>query len=143
MQEKPWKSTNIDLEKRCGVIAELLIKGYARSQIIKITNDPKKGYNWDVSTRQIDTYIARAKEMIQEDAQGDKKDYFNLAVMRYNDLYKKNYDLEEYKECRGVQDSFNKLVGIAESEKTEMTIKSGALTKEDRELLIESLNENG
>lgn len=124
LKRKTYVSTsNIELKKRVEVVAELLIRGYSRANIIKICNNPDGKFNWNLEHRTIDNYMRSARKSFAINGKGSKKDFTNLAITRYNDLYQKNYSAEDFKECRGVQDSLNKLLGVNEPEKVDMDVK--------------------
>ena len=56
------KSTNAELNLRVTEVYGLLTRGCSRAQIIQHASDL-----WQVTDRQADTYIARAREMIDAD----------------------------------------------------------------------------
>ena len=56
------KSTNAELKLRVNEVYGLLTRSYSRAQIIQHASDL-----WQVTDRQADTYIARAREMIDAD----------------------------------------------------------------------------
>lgn len=93
-------------------IAEMLIKGCSRSDIIRHSEQA-----WNVTEEQTDLYIARALAKIKETNVMDIEDSVELAIARYNDLYKKNYQIQDYRECRAVQEILNKLIKIAAANK--------------------------
>ena len=65
------------------------------------------------------------KPTSNEDLQKLKK-----AKKRYEDLYQKNYNIQDYKEARSVQDSLNKLIGLNEPDKKEIRINDANKTYE-------------
>ena len=75
------KSTNIEVERRVKKVAEMLLNGQTRSDIIRNTSD------WRGSERQIDAFTARAQELVSEI---NREDFENaLAVIKHN--YWKQY----------------------------------------------------
>ena len=56
------KSTNAELKLRVNEVYGLLTRSYSRAQIIQHASDL-----WQVTDRQADTYIARARELIDAD----------------------------------------------------------------------------
>lgn len=111
------KASMIEAEERREVIFEMLIKGYRRSQIMRFCAE-----KYNIRERQVDVYIAQVKEQLNERIEKKKDEHLNLALIRYNDLYSKNYSIQDYRECRAVQDSINKLLGINEPDKVDHKI---------------------
>jgi len=56
------KSTHAEVDLRVTEVYGLLLKGYSRAQIIQFAAD-----SWQVTERQADTYIARARLRIEAD----------------------------------------------------------------------------
>lgn len=135
MNNKIAQSNAQIIEGRIELVATLLIRGLTRSQIIKLTLNPSGKYNWDVSNRQVDQYLSRARALIKKNTKASKKQFFDMAVARYQDLYLKNYNSDDYRECRAVQDSLNKLVGVNEPEKTDLTTNGESLNAPYMEIM--------
>ena len=115
---KEEKSNSFEKEKRIDLICEMIIKGLTRSQMIQYVS---KKTDWNVSDRQVDTYISEAKEKIKN-SENDKGFEIKKAKMRLEKLYQKNESVEDYKECRAIIESMAKLFGWNESEKVETSI---------------------
>ena len=58
--EKPFKSTNAEVNQRVAEIQDLILQGYTRSHILQY------GSKWKVSDRQIDDYLGQAKMALKE-----------------------------------------------------------------------------
>lgn len=58
--DKPWKATKADIVLRVKEVQTLLLNGYTKSDIVQ------HGQKWKLSVSQIETYIAKATEIIQE-----------------------------------------------------------------------------
>lgn len=58
--EKPFKSTNAEVNQRVTEIQDLILQGYTRSHILQY------GSKWQVSDRQIDDYLGQAKTALKE-----------------------------------------------------------------------------
>lgn len=111
-----------ELLKRVELVAEFLIKGVTRTKGYRLVTNPEGEYGWDISMRHYDNYIKKAKALIKSQAKGKTEEFRSLAIARYNDLYQKNYSGMDFRECRNVQDSLNKLLGLNEPEKTDIKL---------------------
>jgi hypothetical protein len=107
------KSTNAEYDLRVNKVMEMILKGQSR---ISIVQNISKNYN--ITFRQADNYIADATKKIKESANKDAEQNISITIERYRDLYYKSYQLEDYAECRRIQESLVKLLGISEPEKT-------------------------
>ena len=101
------KASIAEYEIRVDTVAEMLVKGCKRPEILRYSAS-----TWDISVRQTDEYIANARSRIDEVNAESLKEQVSIALARYNDLIKKNYQIQDYRECRAVQDSINKLLGL-------------------------------
>lgn len=116
---KEEKSSDFEFERRIDIVCEMLIKGLTRSQMLQYVS---KKTDWNISDRQVDTYIYEAKEKIKN-SDNDKGFEIQRAKRRLEKLYQKNEAIEDFKECRAIIDTSAKLFGWNEPEKseTEMT----------------------
>jgi hypothetical protein len=115
------RSNDAELDLDVELVCEMLIKAYSRTDIIRWF-DKKK------SIPQIDVYIKKAKISIKERFSETDNELTKLAFSRYEDLYKKNYQIQDYRECRQVQDSFNKLAGLFEKDNEQKSTKIEPIT---------------
>lgn len=74
---------------------------------------------YDIKERQAKNYLAAARKEIVKRFTPDVQAERMISAVRFQDLYQKNYTRGDYKECRAVQESFNKLFGVNEPEKTD------------------------
>lgn len=81
---------------------------------------------YDVSERHAKEYISRARTRIAELFEPELTTEKVLAGIRFNDLYMKLYKKGDYKGCIAAQEALNKLIGVNEPEKKELTGKNGA-----------------
>lgn len=112
------KSDNVELNRRINIIAEMLLKGFSKEKIVRYSSE-----NFNVGERQTETYILKAKETIKQVADKNVEMNIALALGRFNDLYEKSYKIQDYRECRQVQESINKLLGLNEPEKVEQKLQ--------------------
>lgn len=115
--------SDFELSKRVELVAELLIRGVPRAKGYRFVNDTEGEYNWNITLRQYDNYVKKAKKLIKDQAKGKTEEFKNLAFARFNDLYQKNYSAQDFRECRNVQESLNKLLGLNEPDKTDINLK--------------------
>lgn len=137
MAKKPAEHDTSITDERVEIIAQFIIRGATRSQMIRTVKNPDGKFNWEVNERMIDYYISRAKALIRKNTRKSEKDFTAIALARYDDLYQKNYSAEDYRECRAVQDSVNKLVGLNAPDKIDATTKGESLNKGFYELFKE------
>lgn len=107
------KTPTVEVNRRVGVIENMLLNGFGRRQIIQyaaMEEGEKKA--WNLSDRQIDTYIERAKKQIEEDALPEREFLIKAALRRYNDLYGKSHNIGDYRTCTVVQAHIDKLMGL-------------------------------
>lgn len=97
-------------------ILELWINGYSRKIIVQYCSE-----NHNISERQTDNYLAKVYKEISENHKEHRSKLINQALRRYNDLYDRNLAIQDYRECRSVQDSVVKLFGISEAQKIDHT----------------------
>jgi len=100
-------------------VIEMIVKGYSSTNIVLHFKEDKSLHRTE---RTIHNYIKSAKIEIKERFSCESDELMALAAFRYEDLYKKNYAIQDYRECRNVQDSFNKLVGLNAPIRSELSI---------------------
>lgn len=113
---KANKPTGTDVNKRISMVYEMIIKGASRPFILRYAAE-----KWDLKERQIDTYIKKAHSVIIDEAQRIKEDLLDKCVTRLEDLYKKNYTVEDFRECRNIIADKRKLFGLDEPIKKQVS----------------------
>jgi hypothetical protein len=126
---KGEKSDSSEFKSRINECYLLLLQGFRRKQIIQY------GAKWSVSDRQIDDYIKLAREIFDEDNDLNFEQKKNEALAKYYDLYQKNYELEDYKECRNVLKDIKDIFGI-DAEKNLNLKNNGGEFKQSTELTV-------
>lgn len=118
MEDKPDTITDL----RVHHVSTNLLNGNSRKEIVE-----QYSKEFDVSDRQIDTYIQRAKFLIKTEADKEKEYQFGLALSRLENLYKRNLESGDLRECRQVQELILKLFGLSDQRKIEVntTIENG------------------
>jgi hypothetical protein len=110
------KANNMEADQRREVIFEMMLKGYRKSQIVRFCSE-----NYKIGERQVEKYITQVNDDFAERSEKRKEVLIGQAIARYNDLYQKSYQIQDYRECRAVQESINKMFGINEPDKIDMT----------------------
>lgn len=113
MSKKP---TNAELDIRYATIAEMIVKGQNREDIVRFASK-----EWNVGDRTVDNYIAQAHSKLRVNTKKEIDTYRDIALSRYEDLYKRNFNIQDYRECRQVQSDIVDLLGIAEAQKLELS----------------------
>lgn len=112
------KSTNAEIELRIATIYEMVVKGCSRKFIVRYGSE-----NWNISSRQIDDYLKSVYEEIKEIyGKNYKETIIQKQLVQLDDLYVKNYTIEDFRECRNIIESKSKLLGLNEPSKIEQTI---------------------
>ncbi|HOD62013.1 MAG TPA: hypothetical protein PLD55_13160 [bacterium] len=70
--------------------------------------------NWGITQRQLDNYIAKAKELLKSEFQAYKDDAYENAWNNYIMLFKKAMKKDDTKLCLQIQDSMAKLFGLTQ-----------------------------
>ena len=113
------KQTDAEIELRIATLYEMIVKGCSRSYIVRYCSE-----NYKITERHVDTYLSKVKDLIQKTyGQEYKETILSNHLAQLENLYEKNYTIEDFRECRNIIDSRNKLLGLNAPVKTETTIK--------------------
>ncbi len=74
------KSTNVEIDERVNTVYDLLLRAYSRTQILRYAAD-----TWQVSERQAELYMARARQLMALDAELERPQWLASAVARLQD----------------------------------------------------------
>jgi hypothetical protein len=74
------KGTNVEVDGRVNAVYDLLLQAYSRAQIVRHCAE-----EWDISERQAENYIARARKLQQEVADQNRDEWFVGALSRLQD----------------------------------------------------------
>jgi hypothetical protein len=105
------RSTIAEMERRVGIVLEMILSGLKRRDILRQTSNSSK-LAWDVSSRQIDTYIAKATEEIEAQFEEDKDRLIKQTVGKYDYLYKALVAQKKFKDAVVPLDKISELAGI-------------------------------
>lgn len=111
-----YKSDSSEIEKRVNTVYLLILQGFQRKQIIQYCSDTFK-----VGDRQTDVYLTKAREIIKSNIDNDTSSKKNEVLNQFYDLYQKNYQLEDYRECRNLLANISNILGIEAPKKTDIT----------------------
>jgi len=107
------KSTEAEIELRVSTIYEMVVKGASRKYIVRYCSE-----KYNISSRQVDTYLSRVNEEIKLTFGLEYKERIvEKHLAQLDDLYVKNYTIEDFRECRNLIESKSKLLGLNEPEK--------------------------
>lgn len=134
VSKKAIKSTKAEVELRVQTIVKWILQGRSYTDIVRYS-----AKNWGISSRQADNYVKMAKDDVKATTKITKEEQITLAIARYNDLYLQNYTGKDFRECRNVQDSLNKLLGLNEAEKIDITTKMEGMTEDQLYILTDLL----
>lgn len=81
------KSTNKEIDDRINTVYELLLKAYSRTQIVRFCSD-----NWNVGERQAENYMARARQLMQLDAELERPQWLAAAIARLQEYERRASD---------------------------------------------------
>ena len=71
------KSTNVEIDERVNAVYDLLLRSYSRHQIVRYCSE-----SWNVGERQAENYIARARQLMQLDAELERPQWLAAAIAR-------------------------------------------------------------
>ena len=74
------KSTNVQIDERVNAVYDLLLRAYSRTQILRYAAE-----QWGVAERTAETYIQRARQLMQLDAELERPQWLAAAVARLYD----------------------------------------------------------
>jgi hypothetical protein len=85
------KSTRAEIEARIGEVYKLLLRRDSYRTIVRYGST-----KWGVSSRQIDDYIAQARDRLREDATADRLDALAEHLALRKDLYNQAYKAKQW-----------------------------------------------
>lgn len=125
-QEPGKRGTKRDKARRVQHVYRMLLAKMTTAEINAVCNDPD-GFNWALSERTIDVYIAEAHAKFEAVCQGEREDMFRMARARLDDLYAQASCV---KDALAVQREINELFGLHAPKKTELSITDAMLDAE-------------
>jgi len=98
------KRNSKESEELLAEIIELLFMGYSRKQIIQFCAEKH-----NIQDRQVDNYLAKAYKKVSINIKDYTSQLLQQSIKRFNELYDKNMTIQDYRECRQVQESIIKM----------------------------------
>lgn len=80
------RSTKAEVERRVTEVYKMMLAGLRRGEILRLANAK---HGWDVSRRQIDAYMARARKLFELDAKVCREAELGKAIARLDGLFAK------------------------------------------------------
>lgn len=93
-EKKKRKSSKYICNQRIDLIIELILAGAKRSNILQYITEKE---NWDVKTRQIENYIRKANDYIQDHSSKNRNKLINKTIAQLEYLYMKSNLQNNYK----------------------------------------------
>jgi hypothetical protein len=84
------KSTNTEIDSRINDVYDLLLKAYSRTQIVRHCAE-----NYGIAERQAENYIARARKLMQLDAELERPQWLAAAVARLAEYERQGVDSKQ------------------------------------------------
>lgn len=113
------KATKAEVELRIATLHEMVVKGATYNFIVRYTSQ-----EWEISRRQTDTYLKRVYKQIQKTYGDDyKKRLLDVQIAKLDELYQKNFTIQDFRECRNVIETLNKMIGLDAPTKIDHTTK--------------------
>lgn len=101
------KSSKHIVNQRINEIAEMLIEGKSRNGIIQYSSGC-----WELGERQIDKYIAKARDLIQQEITKDLGFDYAKSIKRFESLYHKAYEGKDYRLALAVNKELSTIQGL-------------------------------
>jgi len=81
------KSTNVEIDERVNTVYDLLLRAYSRTQILRYAAD-----TWGCGERTAETYMARARQLMQLDAELERPQWLAAAIARLQEYERRASD---------------------------------------------------
>jgi len=78
--------------------------------------------NWNINTRQIDNYIAKAKEAMKDHYKDVKDGIREQSLNNLKNLYNDSHSVGDFKNCLAIQKEIDDLFGIRIKESTNIEV---------------------
>jgi len=131
------KATDAEILLRINTIYEMVVKGASRKYILRYCSE-----NFNIESRQVDEYLKRVYQDIKDTfTVKDKTDLICKQLAQLDDLYVKNYTIEDFRECRSIIESRSKLLGLNEADRIDVTTKGQPIGIMSPERIKEISNE--
>ena len=112
------KCTIIEGQQRVRLVEEMILKGCGKSYIVQFVSE-----KYNIGERQVENYLAKAREQIIIDFENtfDVNSFKSEVYGRLQDLYRKNYTIEDFRECRNIVKDLRDMLGLDKPKQTDIT----------------------
>lgn len=107
------KATKAEKEARVNAVYGMLISGAKRYQILQYASSDKgEKKPWNVTPRQVDSYIREANALIASEAEWHRSRETGRAIAALDDLYQRSMKVQDYQRALAVRRELNLLLGL-------------------------------
>ena len=107
------RAEKTEVASRVDLIYGLLVQGWHRGQIIQWVTEQT---DWGVQERQVEHYIARAREALRERQEVRLEQELSMAIARSDELFRQCLLAKDRETARKVLHDRNQLTGLATSD---------------------------
>lgn len=107
MAKTKLKSNSSETKRRIIFVYGLILQGLQTMDILRFASE-----KYDVSNRQVETYIKRAKAISKKDNDFNIEEKKAEIIAQYYHLYQLSYEQEDYKECRNLLKEIADIIGV-------------------------------
>ena len=118
------KADSSEIEKRVNTVYLMILQGFQRKQVIQYCSE-----NYNVGERQTDEYLSKAREILKSNIDNDTSSKKHEILNQYYDLYQKNYQLEDFKECRNILKDIAVVLGVEAPKKMDFTTNGETINR--------------
>lgn len=118
---KKKKATKAEINNRINTIADMILQGFTRAQILQFVTEKT---DWEISERTTDYYIRKARDKFETDAEINRRYELGRAMKRLDDLYRRNMAIQDYKAALQVQKERSTITGLY-SDKVQLLLGPG------------------
>ena len=114
------RSNKVELQSRVNDVCERLLSGQKRSDIVHFATEA-----WGISERQVDDYLAKARDAIANSNVVHRDFEIARALVRMNQIFNKAESAEDYKTAILAQQEINKLLALYMPTRSEVSGVNG------------------
>lgn len=116
------KANKAEVERRTTVVVDLLLDGLRRHEILKYIENKEK---WGISNSQVDEYIAKANEVINNYESGNRDAKIRKTEQRLEKLLSRAISKKDFRLARLLIQDIRTLFGIDKPQKYARTDSEG------------------
>jgi hypothetical protein len=111
-QRRAGQTGHAELTVRIEMVAQMIIQGAKRQTIWQYVQQKT---NWGIGQRTLDRYLRSAEERIKEILKESREMRLAKAMARYDDLYLKCYNVQDYKTAAQINEKMIDLSDLKEA----------------------------